>query len=144
MRTDVPLDVAEVFEPRVPKAAETFMEDDEMDEDGAGIPAHAVRASIAELQRRHQTDQATRRSGAYRARLRALPLYRSECWGRSFPVLRMLRAQAGPRVSDRPENHSQDPNGQALHVRRACATCSDRRAHRRGSRTGPSRVGTRP
>ena len=33
MRTDVPLDVAAVFEPRVPKVAEEFMEE-EMDEDG--------------------------------------------------------------------------------------------------------------
>ena len=33
MRTDVPLDVAEVFKPRVPKAAETFMEDEPMDEE---------------------------------------------------------------------------------------------------------------
>ena len=32
MRTDVPLDVAAVFKERVPKVAETFMED-EMDED---------------------------------------------------------------------------------------------------------------
>ena len=31
MRTDVPLDVAQVFKERVPKVAETFMED-EMDE----------------------------------------------------------------------------------------------------------------
>ena len=30
MRTDVPLDVAAVFKPRVPKVVETFMEDDEM------------------------------------------------------------------------------------------------------------------
>ena len=32
MRTDVPLDVAQVFKPRVPKVAETFMED-EMDDE---------------------------------------------------------------------------------------------------------------
>ena len=30
MRTDVPLDVAAVFQPRVPKSAETFMEDEPM------------------------------------------------------------------------------------------------------------------
>ena len=32
MRTDVPLDVAAVFDPRVPKVAEAFMEDDPMEE----------------------------------------------------------------------------------------------------------------
>ena len=33
MRTDVPLDVAQVFNERVPKAAAAFMEEDEMDEE---------------------------------------------------------------------------------------------------------------
>ena len=33
MRTDVPMDVSQVFEPRVPKSAETFMEGDEMEEE---------------------------------------------------------------------------------------------------------------
>ena len=33
MRTDVPLDVADVFEPRVPKVAETFMEGEPMEEE---------------------------------------------------------------------------------------------------------------
>ena len=47
MRTDVPLDVGEVFQPRVPKAAEEFMEDeiDEEPETGESVMATAEGAA---------------------------------------------------------------------------------------------------
>ena len=43
MRTDVPLDVAAVFKPRVPKVAEEFMED-EMDEQSQSAHLQSLRA----------------------------------------------------------------------------------------------------
>ena len=42
MRTDVPMDVSKVFEPRVPKSAETFMEDEPMDDPANTIPIPQV------------------------------------------------------------------------------------------------------
>ena len=42
MRTDVPLDVAEVFNERVPKATETFMEDEPMDEEPETEPTGTI------------------------------------------------------------------------------------------------------
>ena len=44
MRTDVPLDVAAVFDPRVPKVAEAFMEKDPMEEPTAVIPPVVAQA----------------------------------------------------------------------------------------------------
>ena len=46
MRTDVPLDVAAVFKPRVPKAAETFMEDD-MDEEPETVESEGTAGPVS-------------------------------------------------------------------------------------------------
>ena len=53
MRTDVPLDVAAVFKPRVPKAAEgSMVEENEMDEDDTivTVPAEVIPPVVAEAQ----------------------------------------------------------------------------------------------
>ena len=62
MRTDVPLDVSEVFKPRVPKAAGTFMEDDMMNEEPEPTPQDpnkpgldAVRKFLGPLDRSKET-----------------------------------------------------------------------------------------
>ena len=46
MRTDVPLDIDAVFQPRVPKVVETFMEDDEMENEAVPAPAEFLARSL--------------------------------------------------------------------------------------------------